>query len=124
MSNMNEFLVRGSDGTVDVDATTLKFRGALEVYIAERETENALIAAAVSEVFDQFKGANINMPALTSYALQRLNATPSNFMALSERIQEYVRENAGEGGIYKIAKGKGGGVRRVADLPPAATESK
>ena len=123
MSNINAFLVRGADGSCDLDATVLKFRGELEKFLALRETEDAGIAAAVSEVFDTHKGASINMPALQGFVLQKMGATPANYAVLGERVAEYVRSQAGEGGIYKIAKGKGGGVKRVADIKPEAPKS-
>ncbi len=123
MSNINAFLVRGADGSCDLDATVLKFRGELEKYLAQRETEDAGIAAAVHEVFDTYKGANINMPALQGFVLQKMGATPANWAVLGERIADYVRSQAGEGGLYKIAKGKNGGVRRVADIKPEAPKS-
>jgi uncharacterized protein (UPF0335 family) len=132
--DISKILVRGADGLVDLDATVLAFRGTLEVYIAERETENALIAQAVHEVFDQYKGASINMPALLHYVLQKMDATPANFGVLGERVSEYVRENAvtetnasgifkNVKGIFKIAKGKGGGCKRVCDIAPEAPKA-
>jgi hypothetical protein len=121
MDNMNAFVVRGESGSVDVEATTLKFRGALEVYLATRETEDASIAAAVHEVFDTHRGANINMPALVGFAIQKLGVTPANHATLSEKVADYVRNNAGDGGAFEIKKGKGGGTRRVCDITkPAA----
>lgn len=120
MSNINAFVVKSENGSVDVEASCLKFRGELEKHLAAREVETSAIAEAVHAVFDQYKGVNINMPALTNAVLSRMGATPSTFAVLSERTAEYVRENAGEGGAFKIAKGKGGGVRRVADIAPAA----
>lgn len=120
MNSINAFLVRSENGSVDLDATTAKFRGALEVYLAERETELSQIAEAVHGVFDQYKGVSLNMPALLNFALGRLNPTPATHALLSERTVEYVRDNAGEGKIFTIAKGKGGGVRRNADHTPKA----
>lgn len=118
--NLATFAVRDEAGELDLSATVAKFEGALLQYQAERETELATIGAAVNAVFDAHKGASINMPAVTSLALQKLNVQPETYKALSERVQAFVRDNASEergGGIFRIAKGKGGGVSRWADVP-------
>lgn len=115
MNGINEFLVRSESGSVDLDATTAKFRGALEVYLTQRETEASKIAEAVHAIYDEYKGASLNMPALCSFTAARLGATPATHAVLCERTAEYVRENAGEGKTFTIAKGKNGGVRRNAD---------
>jgi hypothetical protein len=55
-------------GLVDRDATLLACGDAIDTYVAERETETEAIAEAVHGVFDQYKGASINMPALAGFA--------------------------------------------------------
>lgn len=118
--NLATFAVRDSDGELDLDGTMTKFQGVLLQYQAERETELATIGAAVNAVFDQHKGATINMPAVTSFALQRLNVQPESYKVLAERIQTFVRDNASDErgkGLFRIAKGKGGGVTRWSDVP-------
>lgn len=119
--NINEYVVRNG-GSVDVEASVAKFTSALAVHLAERETQQATIASAVHTVFDKNMGTVISMPALTGLALQELNAQPENFSVLSDRVQEYIRENSkGDASTFIIAKGKGGGVRRRVDIPaPAA----
>lgn len=123
------YVVRGSDGSVDLEATVTKFQGDLVQFVAERETEQAVIAEAVNAIFDAHPGAAINMPALQTFALQRLNAQPENYTILADRVADYVRENAqGEtredgsherpGSLFVIKKGKGGGVHRRADMKP------
>lgn len=114
---------------IDLDASRQAFSDALDSYIAERAIEDDNIGSAVHAVFDQYPSANINMPALTSYVLQKLNASPENFNALEARVMEYVRVNAdaaqkSKDGVvtqfaeepgtrtFVIAKGKGGGVKR------------
>jgi len=117
--NINDYLVVSS-GSVDVEATVSNFRSALVKHLAERETEQATIALAVHAVFDKNRGQVISMPALTGLALQELNAQPENFAALTDRVQEYVRDHSkGDASLFVIAKGKGGGVRRRSDIPAA-----
>lgn len=117
--NLSSYVVRTDDGSIDHDATVAKFSGELVRYAAECETEAAAIGVHVNAVFDQYRGANLNMPALTSMTLTRLNCQPEAFKVLTEKVQGYIRDRAGEGGAFTISKGKGGGVRRVADLPAA-----
>lgn len=122
------YVVRGSDGAVDLASTILKFEDDLSRFVAERETEQSVIAEAIAAIFDQHKGTAINMPALQTFALQKLNAQPSNYTVLSERVAEYVRENSQgevkEGveerpqSLFVIKKGKGGGVHRRCDMKP------
>lgn len=122
--NLGSFCVRNEAGELDLSRTVQKFEGELLKYQVERETELATIGAAVNAVFDEHLGACINMPAVTSLALQRLNVQPETYKALSERVQAFVRDNAGERGssVFSIAKGKGGGVRRWADTPEKPTK--
>lgn len=124
MTTLNITLARAADGSVDVAATLAACQGAVHQYIASRETEQTVIASAVSEVFDALKGGRANMPFVVNQALRTLNAQPENFKALSDRCAEYIRENASEdrasGKLFKIGKGKGGGVTRWADQPEAA----
>lgn len=120
MSTLTITLARHSDGSVDESATLAACQSAVRKYVAERETEQATIAAAVSEVFDALKGARANMPYVVNQALRTLNALPENFKALSERVAEYLREHAGDrsaGAKFGILKGKGGGVVRWSDQP-------
>jgi predicted secreted protein len=115
------FVVRTPDGKTDELASLNKFRDALGKFTAERETEETTIAAAVTEVFDENKGVNINMPALQSLVLHKLNVSPATFKVMGDRVAEYVRAHSSakreEGGLYKIGKGKGGGVSRWSDVP-------
>lgn len=119
------------NGSVDKAATLQATDAALDAYIAESELEQETIGQAVHALFDRpdlAKGARLNMPYVVSQTLQALNASPANFKALSERVAQYVRDNAGEqgsGATFGIGKGKGGGVCRWADVPvKPATESK
>lgn len=141
MSQITDFLVR-EDGIVNEEKSVEKFRSAMLKHIAESETELATIATAVGAVFDQYKGASINMPALCNFALGRLNAQPENYKSLSDRVAQYVRDNAqgkdltpkgqkekvweNSSSLFVISKGVGGGVCRRADRPvkPETTESK
>jgi hypothetical protein len=108
-------VVRSFDGSVDMTASLSAAKTAIEKFIADKESEDTAINVAVHEVFDQFKGANINMPALVSLVVQKLGGSPENFKVLGDKIANFVRDNSGEFGTFTISKGRGGGVRRNSD---------
>jgi hypothetical protein len=112
---ISEYVVRASDGSVDVGATVDKFAGELQSYLANAEREDADIAAAVESVFDAHKGVAINMPALISLSMPLLNVSLEAYTETSEKVAEFVRNHKD---TYQVAKGKGGGVRRICDIPP------
>jgi len=116
-----------TDGEINVDETVNKFRAELLVYKTERELEAETVGQAVNAVFDDWRGVNINMPALQTAALKYLNFQPENHKALSQKVAEYVRANSGKretGALFFIGKGKGGGVKRWADHPEETAEEK
>lgn len=133
--NFGTYIVRGADGAPDTDATIAKFASDLDSFIAERETEDSVIAAAVHTVFDSLKAAGTrgNMPYIISMALTNLNvsAHPAMYKGLSEKIHAYLSNNSQgktdkETGLVErpeslfiIGRGKGAaaGVRRRSDLP-------
>ena len=111
--NVSEMVVRDETGCVDIEGTVATFRGELYSWLQEVEYQTALIADAVSKVFDSHKGVCINMPALVSMTLNILGATPTNYADLSEKVGAYVRTSKA---LFAVSKGKGGGVRRIADM--------
>ena len=128
-------LVIGDDGSIDQDKSETAFQGALLKYRADREMEGTQIAAAVSDLFDQYKGTAVPMPAVCSMTAQKLGAQPENFKVLHDRVADYIRANSqGDAvddgtkdgtvqrpnSLFVIAKGKGGGVTRRADRPVKA----
>lgn len=123
MKSIRDYLVKRENGSVDSEASIAKFREELANYVVKVEATNGKIAEAVKAVFDTHKGVRMNLPALTSFSLTQLGATPANHAELTEAVQAYVRANAKEGGIFEIQKGHGGGCCRVCDKKPAAQAS-
>lgn len=103
------------DGRVDQGAALAAFEAALASHIAETETELASVASSVLAVLAENPGKSIKLATLGSYAAMKLNATPENHATLSELAQDYVRANKGEGGLFQIVKGAGGGVKMASD---------
>lgn len=134
MTTLSIGLIRFADGSVDQDATMCACEAAIVKYVAERETEEVTIAAAVDALFDKHLGVRVNMPYVCNEACRTLNAQPENFKLLSERVAQYVRdhsqgEKAEDGSVanpdslFLINKGKGGGVARRCDLPEPKPET-
>lgn len=111
---MDKFTKRGSDGSVDVSASTNEYAKALSEWVAENEIPSDTIESAVEAVFDRFPGARLPMPALLSAAVTELEATPDQHKTLTSRCHAYVTgQSAGNTGRIDIGKGKGGGVLRL-----------
>jgi hypothetical protein len=120
-NNVVDFIVR-VNGSIDQEATLNKFSAALAEYKAKRETEDVDISNAVNQVFDKYRGASINLPALSNLACATLKVSPEAHASMTKRVADFVRANAGEGGAFEIRKGKGGGVSRRADKAQTAAE--
>jgi hypothetical protein len=119
MFNLNESVVRVS-GRIDVAASLEALESALEAAIVAEETATQGVSAAVLGVFADHKGAAINKPAVASLAMQKLGTSPAEYGATKLLIDAYIDQNKGEGGLFKVTKGKGGGVTLRADAAPAA----
>jgi hypothetical protein len=115
MEKLSDYVVR-ADGSVDRDATLVKFETELDNYIADFEDASAKIEAAVDTIFDTQKGAKLNVPFLVNGVLQALAVTPQNYTAMSEMVHDHITSNKGV--LYHIAKGKGGGIQRLVDVVP------
>jgi hypothetical protein len=109
---MNQFTVRGADGSVDVAASAQAYTQALTQWITTNEIPSERISNAVNVVLDRFPGQRLSMPSLLSFAVQELGATPEQHKALTERVHAFVKGQATVG-VLTIAKGKGGGVGRA-----------
>ncbi len=117
MSNSNDslglsgYVARGSDGNVDIQATHVKFTQDLNKFIQMEKADGEIIGKAVEKVWlDNPDSKTLVMGALVHYAMQNLEYSPEMYGDLSERVAEHIRNKPG---LYKINKGKGGGVSRV-----------
>jgi hypothetical protein len=115
-NNVSSFLVRFSDGSINVSASVAAFETALHGYVKSTEETNSGIDAAVNAVFDKHKGVRMPVPTLVSLALGELNCSASDWSERSKQVHAYVSNNKG---LFEVKKGKSGGVARIADLTPA-----
>ena len=124
------------DGNIDQTASLAAFETALVRRATEREIERTGIAEAVSELFDENLGKSIPMPTVASMVCAKLNVPAESHNVISERVLDYIRaqdqgkvvEGVAErpDSLFVVAKGKGGGCGRRADLPvkPAKASKK
>lgn len=109
-----KFVVRSSDGSVDLVASATKYGEALAEWAALNEVPSETIEAAVEAVFDSHP-SGLSMPALVHYAVTELKADPAQFKAMQDRVSAYIKgQCANNTGRLNVAKGKGGGATRLA----------
>ena len=110
---MDKHMVRDSSGAVDVLASATAYAESLTAWCAEHEVGSDLIEAAVETVFDRHDGKLLPVPALLSFAVTELGATPEQHKTLTERVRAYVKGQTATGRL-EVGKGKGGGCSRLA----------
>lgn len=113
----NNDFVCDDNGNVDINATCVKFRTILNNYVSDIEQESAAISSAVNAVFDQHRGARLNIPYIVTQSLVRLNAQPDTQSMLTEKIKQFIRANSDQ----QIRKDKVGNIVSVAE--PIRTRS-
>ncbi len=130
------FLVMNND-KVDVDASTAKYRAAALKLMIGQEAENVVISQCITELYDQYKGANLNLEFIKSKVVEKMIKLtpelndPRVFSSLSGRVEDVLHENTNQqaveakddkpakaaidGRLYSMRKGKNGGFWRVSD---------
>jgi hypothetical protein len=131
-------IVCDSNGLVDVKATLANAETSLNTLRALHEN----VVTRIDALFTKWHGFRITMPNLKNAVVASFElppGTPEEKEAshiIQNTIVSYIEANkdvgtgfslAGEVAIYNVAKGKGGGIGRVADLPvkmlPAAVKA-
>jgi hypothetical protein len=112
---MDKHTRRGTDGSIDVQASAQAYAKALTDWAAENEIPAEQIESAVNAVLDTHTAGRIPMPALLSLASQELGATPQTFKVLTDRVHAYVTGQVEAKRLF-VVKGKGGGVTREAPV--------
>ena len=112
------FVVLGSDGLVDVEASTTAFQTALINYAAKQETITNGIRNAVDSVLKVSQG-RVSMSSLVGMTVVKLQMEQNKvydakeFAAMSKEVEKYVKANTctdeDSNRRYVAQKGKGGG---------------
>ena len=130
------------DGKVNLDASVERFRSTALKFIAGQEAQDTLITECMSGLFDQYKGASLNLDYIKSQTVERMGKAvpelkdPSLFSILSARVEDLLHANCNQpavdakgdkpaveavtGRTYDMRKGKGGGFFRISDQAPKA----
>lgn len=109
--DLSGYVSRNTDGSIDVQGTHAKFTNDLNKFIQMERADAEVIARAVEKVWQDNPGQKtLPMGAVVHYAMQNLDYSPEAFNDLSERVANFIRSKPA---LYKIGKGKGGGVSRV-----------
>jgi|SRR5579859_1874929 len=111
-----------SAGMINLEATLQKVAEACQTFNASNSNDLERIGQVVNALFDEHKGAHIQMKALKTFTMGRLEGvTVANYSNLEERIESFVRGSADR---FAIEKGPGKGVCRIADKPPVDPNKK
>lgn len=135
---VKSFLVT-EDGKVNLEASVEKYRAVCLQYVAGQTAETELVAQCMTALFDQYKGAHLNLDFIKSQTVQRITKIhpelnqPALFATLSKKVEDYLHANTNteaveakgkrpakeaiEGKAYEMRKGHGGGFCRGADQP-------
>jgi hypothetical protein len=113
--NLNGYVIRANDGSVDVNATTAKFDSELAQFCANSVSQTAEIQEAVTAMFDsqpaEQRGTCIRCERVMHTVMSRMNVNDEDFVDVKEAILSFLRTST----EYVITRGRSGGVYRVCD---------
>ena len=124
---VSSFLVSNEDGSFDLEASVLKFRETALRFVANTETDDALITECLYSVFAVYPGARLNVLAITSTTIQAMGkkspelSDPKLYTMLSKRVAEVLKSLSGDEDVkpFNSVRGKGGGHFLKSDQAPA-----
>lgn len=116
--NWSRVLERNEHGAADLDATMRKLEDEARTYVATNEIGTDVIRTAVASVYAQFPKTSFDLGSLTNRVVTEMKVAAGSETKIGEAVKGFIRGEsksfeAGEGGLYHIARGKLGGVRRV-----------
>lgn len=103
---------RNSDGSLNLDETMSAIRVMVESWELKTRADLGTVLAAVNSVFDKLPGAQLNMLALTSAVMGELQASPTEYATIAERVDAVIKSNptvfgqAKKKGTYRLADQK------------------
>ena len=114
--DFEEYVVRGTDGSVDQEATVTRFAEQLATFAEQDRIVSQTVLAALHAAFNAqpVKGVRLAMPAVVFITMKQLNPPEgASISELQNKIAAVVRSSP----EFKVGRGKGGGVSRVCDIP-------
>lgn len=119
--DVTPFMVRGTDGNYDVDASIAKFSDEAATYAALHQNDQEKIREAMLGVFTPNPKLTLNVPALCTLVLDKVwDRNPASHAPLAERIKEVLSGTDDSVGIREIiverGPGKGARLRTESEL--------
>ncbi|HAM49775.1 MAG TPA: hypothetical protein DCP92_03440 [Nitrospiraceae bacterium] len=116
--NWGRILERDAHGTADLGATMTKLEAEARAYVVANEVPTERIRGAVATVYEQNPKVSFDLGSLTNRVVTEMKVAAGSESKIGEAVKGFIRGEskafeAGEGGLYHIARGKLGGVRRV-----------
>jgi len=119
MFDFSKIVKFGSDGLVDQNATLETFATALGEYAALQKSDSEATSKAVAAVVEKNPVQSVfTLDSLATLAALEMGAGAGDLATLTERCKDHIRHTPA---LYKIAKGRNGGVQIVARMKPAAS---
>lgn len=116
------FVVRGSDGLINRDASIAKFSAAFVEYVTSQAAQRAALSEAIHAVFDAYRGQVISTRFVCDAVRANLKTDHSNFTKVGKAVTELLglMRKSGE---LRFQHGPGGGYARVSDVPAEETQA-
>jgi hypothetical protein len=117
-------------GLVDLEASDRKFHDAALLFKVQNEADEDVVLSSINALYDQYKGASLNVAAICSGVISLMGKTnsvfanPQLFGTLSKRVTDVLDANTepkeraeGDTKVYTFAvrRGPGGGHMRISD---------
>ncbi len=98
------------DGKIDLEASTEKYRTVCRQYMAKSMAEDELVSQCIGALFDQYRGAYLNLDYIKSQTVLRMTKAhpelnePTLFNTLAARVESYLHENTNQDAVAATAK--------------------
>jgi len=109
---LSALFIRNTDGTINLQDTVTNCAKAVQAQIDKEQSQSEGIGTNVHAVFDQYQGQALPMPSVVNAVFSAMNLPLSEYAETNAAIAEWIR-NSPE---FLVAKGKGGGVKRICDI--------
>jgi len=104
------FVVRGVDGSVDVDASVVVFKKALGEWVSKNELPGSTLEKAVRSVFAKHPGKPISTATIVSMAVLEVSSDPEQFVTVSNALTAWLKGQVKSGNLV-VHRGKNGGLK-------------
>ena len=117
--DVTPFMVRGTDGNYDLEASIAKFSDEAATYTALHQNDQEKIREAMLGVFAPNPKLTLNVPALCTLVLNKVwDQNPASYGPLAERIKEVLSGSEDSNGVKSpgireivVERGPGKGAR-------------